>query len=135
MRMFGRDLCLGLLCVVLVAGCASSGGEKSSRRSDVISQQEIMDSGANNLFDVVSRLRPQWLRVSTTRSFNMDTEIVVFQNEMNLGGPDRLKEMGPELAYELRFLEGVRAASVLPGLMSGRHIAGVIIVDTDPDGD
>jgi hypothetical protein len=42
--------------------------------------------------------------------------------------------MTPELAYEIEYLEGSRAATALPGLMSGRHIQGAIIVRTRPGG-
>ena len=64
----------------------------------------------------------------------METEIVVFQNDMDLGGPEALRQMTPELAYEIEYLEGSRAATALPGLMSGRHIQGAIIVRTRPGG-
>lgn len=62
----------------------------------------------------------------------MDTEIVVLQNDMVLGGPDALKQMTPELAYEMRYLDGTRAAATIPGLMTGRHIEGAILIYTRP---
>lgn len=124
---------LGLLLVtfLLSVGCASSGERTDRVRSDVISYEEIRNSGATNLYDVVSRLRPQWLNV-TSRSINMETEIIVFQNDMQLGGTQTLRDMGPEIAHELRYIEGKLAAAMLPGLMSGRHVAAVIVVDTRP---
>jgi len=91
-----------------------------------------MAANANNLHDVVARLRPQWLRTPAPTSINMNNEIVVFQGQMQLGGPDALRQLSPELAYELRWMDGVRASAALPGLMSGRHIEGVIIVSTKP---
>lgn len=132
MKIDRRATLLLIMAAAMLSGCASTKETTDGRNRDSISRQEIMDSGATNLFDAISRLRPQWLNVRTTRSFNMDTEIVVFQNDMQLGGPETLRQIGPELAYELRYMDGVRAATVLPGLMSGRHIAGVIIVDTRP---
>ena len=79
---------------------------------------------------MVSRLRPNWLKIPPTTSINMNNEVVVFQDNMQLGGPDALRQLSPELAYELRWMDGVRASAALPGLMSGRHIEGVIIVST-----
>ena len=38
--------------------------------------------------------------------------------------------MSPELAFEIEYLEGARAATAIPGLMSGRHIEAAIIVRT-----
>jgi len=122
--------------LVLLAGvtaCASTKEGASGQRMDLLTREQILGASATNLFEVVQRLRPQWLRVSTTRSFNLDSEIVVFQNEMQLGGPDALRQLVPELAYEMEWVDGVKASSMLPGLMSGRHIEGVIIVRTRSD--
>lgn len=117
-----------------LAGCASTKTATEGSRSDVITREEIMSAGAINLYEVVRRLRPQWINVRAARSFTTDTEIVVFQNDMHLGGPEALRQIGPELAYELRWLDGVRATSMLPGLSSGRHVEGAIIISTRPPG-
>jgi hypothetical protein len=129
-----RALTLALLAAGTLWGCAGNKPSSQSSRSDVIDREAIMGAAATNLFEVVSRLRPQWLNVRTTRSFNLETEIVVYQNDMYLGGPDALKQIGPELAYEIRWMDGVRATSELPALSSGRHIWGAIIVSTRPPG-
>ena len=116
-----------------LSACAStSRGNADDSRSDLLTREQIMDTGATNLFDVVNRLRPRWLLVRTTRSFSMETEIVVFQNEMLLGGPEALRQLGPELAYEIQWMDGARASASLPGIMSGRHIVGAIIIRTRP---
>ena len=124
------------LASALIAGCAStgtgSGGE--SRDPNRLTREEIVGAEALNLHEVVSRLRPRWLLIRSQRSFNMETEIAVFQNDMYMGGPETLKEMVPDLAFEIEYLEGSRAATALPGLMSGRHIEGAIIVRTRSNG-
>jgi len=121
-----------LLSAGMLWGCASTKAEKQSTDPNLITREQIMATNANNLHDVVMRLRPQWLRTPAATSINMNTEIVVFQDQMQLGGPDALRQLSPELAYEIRYMDGVRASAVLPGLMSGRHIEGVIIVSTKP---
>ncbi len=125
----------GLLLVVMavfLAGCASTGTKAEGERMDRLTREQILDSGATNLYDVINRLRPRWLTVRSTRSFNMETEIVVFQNEMYLGGPDALRQLSPELAFEVEYMDGTKATASLPGLMSGRHIEGAIVVRTRP---
>lgn len=129
-----RTLLVAFLAVAMTWGCASTKAGKAGTNPDRLTRDEIMAAGATNLFEVVSRLRPQWLTVRTTRSFNLETGIVVFQNDMLLGGPEALRQLGPELAYELRWLDGVRASSTLPGISSGRHVEGAIIVNTRPPG-
>lgn len=135
MCVFVRRLVLVFFVAATAAACASTGGgDRGNTRMDLITREQIIETGATNLFDVVSRLRPRWLQVNSTRSFSMETEVVVFQNDMLLGGPDALKQMTPELAFALEWMDGPKATASLPGLMSGRHIEGAIIVRTRPHG-
>lgn len=131
MRMPTRAVLVTLLAAGSLWGCASTKAN-TGQNADVLDREQIMATGATNLYDVVLRLRPRWLQIRSVSSFNLADEIVVFQNDMNLGGPDALKQIPPELAYEIRWMDGVRASSTLPGLMSGRHIQGAIIVSTRP---
>lgn len=135
MRMRKGSVWFALIAAGALWGCASTKASKDGMNADLITREEIMSAGANNLYEVVSRLRPQWINIRTTRSFNLESEIVVFQNDMHLGTVEALRQIGPELAYELRWLDGVRAASILPGLSSGRHVEGAIIVSTRPPGE
>lgn len=129
-------LILALFASAAALGCAStqSAGGDEQGAPDVLTREQIMGAEATNLYDVVRRLRPRWLQVRSTRSFNMETLIAVMQNDMYLGGAETLKEMAPELAYEIRYMDGARAANVVPGLMSGQHIEAAIVVNTRPPG-
>lgn len=125
---------LASLFVVLASGCASTGGSSEGRRSDLLTREEILGAEVTNLYDAVQRLRPRWLSVRGTRSFNMETSIVVFQNDMHLGAAASLRELSPDLAYEIAYMDGARAAATLPGITSGQHVEGAIIVRTSPGG-
>lgn len=133
MRAF-RCGALGLILMVpfFAAGCASAGtGDGgSSRNPNLLTREEILGAEATTLHEVISRLRPRWLQVRGQRSFSMATEVVVLQNDTYVGDIEVLKQMTPELAFAIEYLEGSRAATSLPGLMSGRHIEGAIIVRT-----
>ena len=130
-------LALSLMIPALSLGCASTGGGSGSdqERSNLLTREQILEVEATNLYDVIRRLRPRWLQVRGARSFNMPTEIAVIQNEVYVGGSEILKELGPELAFQLEYLDGVRAATAVPGLMSGRAIEGAIVISTRPIGD
>lgn len=133
--MRGNARSRALLAVVALAGlwgCASTKENANRRDPNLITRAEIEAAQVSNLFELVSRLRPQWLRVSTTRSFNLETELVVFHNDVLLGGPDALRELGPEIAWDIRWMDGQRASAMLPGITSGRHILGAIIVNSRP---
>lgn len=126
-----RILIFAVLASAVAGACASGGsGGSSSGRSNILTREEILGAEATNLYDVVNRLRPRWLQVRSTRSFNMETQIVVLQNDMYLGPAETLREMTPDLAYEIEYMDGIRASNVLPGLMSGQHVEAAIIVRT-----
>jgi hypothetical protein len=128
-------LTLVLLVSGTIVGCASTQGSDGGEGSlDLLTREQIMATETTNLYDAIRRLRPRWLQVRSTRSFNMETLIAVMQNDMYLGGAETLKEIAPELAYEIRYMDGARAANVVPGLMSGQHIEAAIIVSTRPPG-
>jgi len=121
-----------LLVSSLAGACASSGAGQggSDRNPNLLTREEILSADATNLYDVIQRLRPRWFQVRSQRSFSMPTEVAVLQNDSYMGDIEVLRQMTPELAIEIQYLEGARAATSLPGLMSGRHIEGAIIVKT-----
>ena len=122
---------LTLLAAALVSACASAARSDLDFDRDLLTREQIRAEQAVNLYDVVQRLRPRWLEVrGGTRSFNMETEIVVFVNEMLIGGPNELRQMETTLPHEIRWLDGARATATLSGLRSGRHISGAIVVYT-----
>jgi hypothetical protein len=127
-RFFSQPALLLLLAVVACAPATASGGANAN----VLTQEEIMAVGVNNLYDVIQRERPRWLQIRGQRSFGQAsaaTEIVVFQNQTMLGGLDILRQLSPEIAHRLRYLDSATAIASLSGLGS-RHVGGAIIIDT-----
>jgi hypothetical protein len=120
---------LPLLGLLIITACASGGGPSAPRtRQDILEAQEISTITVSNMYEAVQRLRPQWLQVRAQQSFNGTTAIAVFQGRTYLGGPEALKEVGPEAATRLRYLDGVTASATLPGLGS-MHVEAAIVID------
>jgi len=119
--------------LVACASSSSEGENAPSPYSNVITRAELQDAGVRNAFEAVERLRPRWLTVRGMRSFNVETEIMVFQDRMLLGGLDMLRTIGIEGIYELRYLDGPTASASLPGL-GGRHVEGAIVIYMNPPG-
>jgi hypothetical protein len=135
-KLMRASVVLAIVLIGFPTACASTRERTDeATRSDVLTRAEIMNTaGARNLHDVVQRLRPRWLITrAEDRSFSMETGIVVYQDQAMLGDVDTLRQLGPSSAYELRYLDGPTATSTLPGIGSGRHIAGAIIIVTRPD--
>lgn len=124
-------LCLVFAASLALAGCASTGGtgedEDSSRRSDVISQEELAEIDVANLYQVVERLRPRWL-ITRSRSFSGGTEILVVQNNSVIGDVEILRQMDPVGITELRYMDGDTAAATLVGGRSG-FVEGAIVIE------
>lgn len=127
---------IGALCLAVVvglAGCASSGtGSGSSGQRDVLTREEIMSAEASNLYDVVQRKRPEWLRTrgqpDAGGRFSGQTRIVVVQGGSVIGGVRTLREFSPEGIKRLRYTDDETAAVTLVGGQSG-FIEGAIIVE------
>lgn len=129
-----RGLLLGIAFAALAGGCATVRNPQGNGRMDLLTREEIMSvRGVNNLYDVVERLRPRWLKIrGQDRSFGLTTSIVVFQNQTLLGDVQTLRQLQPGLAYELKYLDGTTAKNTLPGLAFEGHVAGAILLSTSP---
>lgn len=117
-----------LVAVLMVAGCASGGGSATRSTSTELTRDEIASINVGNLYDAVQRLRPRWLEVRSERSFNTLTEVVVFEGNSLLGGPESLRDLTPTSIERLRYVDGVRASATLPGLGS-RQVQGAIVIE------
>lgn len=126
-----QALVLLIVLAAFASACATA-GSGGGQHSDVLTRDEIMDApGAQNLHDVVQRLRPRWLRArAADRSFELTTQIAVFQDQSYFGDPSALRQLGRAVAFELRYLDGPTAAATLSGIPSGMHVAGAIVVVT-----
>lgn len=66
-----------LLAIALLAGCASAAGAGGVRSSSsIITREEITTSGAQNAYQLVQSLRPEWLRTRGIQSLSESTHTV-----------------------------------------------------------
>lgn len=132
-----------LAIAVLVVGagaCASSSGStgsttgtRTTRSPDLITRADIEATTTGNAYDLVNRLRPQWLRTTGVGSVSGGNPsaygIVVFLDNVRLGGVETLRSVDSGSVASIRYLTPERAATSLPGL--GRDpISGAIVVST-----
>lgn len=127
-------LAMAVALPVLLACAANTSGDGTQPQrstSNVLSADELQSAGARNLYEAIERLRPRWLQVRGMRSFNTETDIVVYQERTYLGTTEELRRMGTEGIYEVRYLDGTTASATLPGLGT-RHVEGAIIIFMSP---
>lgn len=126
---------LSTAAMLALGACASSGVSWTEPRTagpfnSVITQEEIVSTGATNLYDVVLRLRPAWLRGRGMQNFGGQTGmILVYQDHVRMGEVSALREMAPNYVVSVRFLDAATAAT-LPGIRPREIVAGAIVVAT-----
>lgn len=125
-----------LASVIVVGGCAattsSDDGQPRSRDRNLIVAAEIEATGARNAYEVVERLRPQWLTVTrggATSFYSGVNGILVYHDQTRLGGVEALKTYPTGAITRMKFLDASTASATLPGIGSG-HVAGAIVIET-----
>ncbi len=121
--------------VVAIAACASSGaGGVSTRTSpDKISRSEIAASSATNAYELISRLRPNWLRPPATATIGggvvRSQAILVYLNSQRLEDLNALKTISVEGLESATWIDASRVQTVLSEVPSG-PVAGAIVLKT-----
>ena len=116
--------------VTVLAACVAN----SQRRGDydTLTRDQIGSvDGATDLYEVIQRLRPRWLRArgNTSASGLGAAPIVVYQNQARLGTVEVLGDLSPDGVYQLRYMDGPKASATLPGLGSVQ-VEGAILIFT-----
>ena len=116
-------------------GCASSGVRNPDRTSpDRISSGEIASSNVSNAYELITRLRPNWLQRGTAPGSISGRVvarqvILVYLDGSKFGDEVSLRSLGISNLKSLQWLDPDRAATILPNV--GRDpIAGAIVIST-----
>ena len=146
-RLVGSLAALGLLVPALIVGGASCAawaaeGDPFSLPEDqaaaptfatsgsrAITAEEVRSVSAGNLYEVVQRLRPLWLRTRALRSYRVRSEIMVIQNRMYFGPLESLRELTLANVWSISYMDGAAATAAFtyPGVQP--HIDGAIVVE------
>jgi hypothetical protein len=125
--------CAAVTLALTVTACASTGNPRTTEASrDVVTSIEINATTANSAYDLINRLRPNWLRSMGPGSMGggvRTQEIVVYLDDSRLGGLDALRSLSTAGIRSMRFLDATRAATVLHNVGS-EPIAGAIVIST-----
>jgi hypothetical protein len=122
-----------LLAAALLAACASSTPQPRIRESapDYITSVEVAATPVSNAYDLISRLRPEWLRTRTgsIRGNTPNQIVAVYLDDARIGDIQTLRTLSTSGIASLRYYDAARAATVLrdPG---SDPIAGAIVITT-----
>ncbi|MBD0320377.1 MAG: hypothetical protein ICV87_08585 [Gemmatimonadetes bacterium] len=112
MRILARALAAAL---VVLAACVSSqqpdpnAGPRGTR--NVITLEEIRATRQNNLYDVIHRVRPAWLRARTVSPVSPGTDggVQVYRENTRIGSVGVLYSMSVDNVARLEFLDASSA--------------------------
>lgn len=126
-----------IVAAFLVSACATSTSGTSSRATsresapDYITSVEVAATPVANVHDLISRLRPHWLRteIGSIRGNTRSQVIAVYLDDTRIGDIRSLRTISTSGVASLRYYDAVRAATVLrnPG---SDPIAGAIVIAT-----
>ena len=118
------------LCLLLFSGCTAghAGAGGTGRTSaDLLTQEQIFNY--TDAYQAVQALRSRWLNARGPDSFESPSEVLVYRDDVQLGGVTALRTISPkEIAY-IRYYDGIAAS----GRWGIGHGAGVIYVSTSMD--
>lgn len=135
-----RDIRVVRLVLLLMASaltaCASSpaaGTRVTQSSRDNVTSVEIEATSASSAMDLVSKLRPHWLRQGGTASIaggSITSQItLVYLDGAKLGGVEALRSISAGGVRSMQWIPATRAAIVLPDI-GNEAITGVISVRT-----
>jgi outer membrane murein-binding lipoprotein Lpp len=112
----------------LLSGCGSSRQGVAPARSNTLLAKEFEDLNARNMYEVIEQLRPRWLFArGGMRSFQLQTHILVYQENVRLGTVEVLRDIAPDMVRSVEYIDGPKASATLPGIRA-EHVAGAIII-------
>lgn len=122
-------LLLVLTCALAACGPPSdpAGARPAPKPSATLLTEEVIQRGQyQDAFELVLALRSNWLRPRGTDSLTRPGEVLVYRDEIRVGGVQSLRAMATMDIVSIQFIDGISAAARW-GLDHGN---GVIAVTT-----
>ncbi len=125
-------LALLLFTGFFLAGCASTGSGPRTASRDVLTQEDITNSGVayRSAYEVIQSMQPRWLRkrgapVDGGTWDSTDGDIIIYLNGTRMGGPEALQNIYPDTIARIEYLDTAKAVRLGQG-----HQYGAILVTT-----
>jgi len=110
-----RALFLVALASTAVTACASATKQTTSQPSsrNRLTREQLASANTANLYDAISKVRPEWLssRGPTSVTNSTPTSVDVFMSGSMLGKAESLKEIGVIDVTEVRYWDAASASA------------------------
>ncbi len=105
-------IALTALMIGLTASCATTTQSATGRSSrNLLTAEDLQGQSERNLHDFLARRRPNWLRPQGANLATGTTPVVVYMNNVRMGGVEVLADLPLEEVEQVRFVDGTDAAT------------------------
>ncbi len=120
--------------IALTTSCASAGNQRTSGSPDKLDKAQIEATNTTSAYDVVSRLRPNWLRpagmsMGGLQNSGQQQPPLVYMDDHRLGEIAVLRNITTASVMSMEYLSPTKAATQLNDMTSGA-ISAVIMIRT-----
>jgi hypothetical protein len=115
-----------LACATLDACSAHRRGGAANQNPDLITRQQLTENRFVYAYEAVQAMRGNWLQTHGTDSFNSPSEVLVYLDNVKLGGINELRSILVTNIAFVRHFDGLEATS----RWGVGHAAGVIQVSS-----
>ena len=106
---------VALTTTCILAGCASATTQGRSTRgnSAQLTQSEIATANSDNLYDIIAKLRPEWLssRGPASVTNSTPTSVDVYMNGTMLGKAEYLRDVRIQDVTDVRYWDAGQASA------------------------
>jgi hypothetical protein len=117
-----------MFALLVAIGCAGGSVSGEPFRRDILTQEQVMQTGSTNAYDAVVILRANWLVAKGIDSFRTPGEVQVYFNDTRLGGVATLRRISAADIGQIQYFDGIQAS----GRWGLNHGHGVIFVVSLP---
>ena len=117
---------------LIATACASTGARTPGPRPDrdTITREQIVEHRFSTAYEAVAALRSNWLTARGTDSFHNPSEVLVYVDNVRLGGVDAMRGVNTLSVSYIKHFDGLAAT----GRWGVGHASGVILISTLPAG-
>ncbi|UCG87599.1 MAG: TonB-dependent receptor plug domain-containing protein [Gemmatimonadota bacterium] len=103
---------LAALAIGLTASCAATTQQGSSGRSrNVLTAEDLQGQSERNLYDLLARMRPNWIRPQGAVLATGTTPVLVYVNNVRMGGVAVLADIRLDEVEQVRFVDAIDATT------------------------
>ncbi|MEO5590792.1 MAG: hypothetical protein ABIS03_14520 [Gemmatimonadaceae bacterium] len=129
-RKLAHSILLATACALTLA-CASAGTGSNTGSRTMLTREEIAAANTPSAYDVVNRLRPDWLRsaqLSASGGSSRTMQVLVYVDGFRMGGAETLRSINAGTVRSMEYASASKAPSVVRDMGSGVASAVILVI-------